>query len=82
MLITPPPPSCFCILQINSHENSVPMLCLPSIHPAAGAVVQQLQEGIQWQQVWDHVYVSSNEDEKSFQEYYSEMPWLALPFAQ
>ena len=28
------------------------------------------------------VYVSSDKDEKSFQEYYSEMPWLALPFAQ
>lgn len=28
------------------------------------------------------VFVSSDKDEKSFQEYYNDMPWLALPFAQ
>lgn len=27
------------------------------------------------------VFVSSDRDEKSFQEYYNEMPWLSLPFA-
>ena len=26
------------------------------------------------------VYVSSDQDESKFQSYYSEMPWLALPF--
>ena len=28
------------------------------------------------------VFVSSDRDEKSFKEYYSEMPWLALPYEQ
>ena len=27
------------------------------------------------------VFVSSDRDEKSFQEYYGEMPWMALRFA-
>ena len=26
------------------------------------------------------VFISSDRDEKSFSEYYNEMPWLALPF--
>lgn len=29
---------------------------------------------------WEVVFVSSDRDEKSFQEYFDEMPWLALPF--
>jgi len=28
------------------------------------------------------IFVSSDRDEKSFNEYYKEMPWLALPYAQ
>lgn len=28
------------------------------------------------------VFVSSDRDEKSFKDYYNEMPWLALPFAE
>eukprot|EP00976_Prorocentrum_cordatum_P100634 1192309-Prorocentrum_minimum.AAC.2 len=28
------------------------------------------------------VFVSSDKDEEQFNEYYDEMPWLALPFAQ
>ena len=27
------------------------------------------------------VFISSDRDEKSFTEYYNEMPWLALPFS-
>ena len=27
------------------------------------------------------VFVSSDRDEKTFKEYYAEMPWLALPYA-
>ncbi|GLC74047.1 hypothetical protein PLESTF_001454200 [Pleodorina starrii] len=29
---------------------------------------------------WEVVFVSSDRDEKSFEEYFGEMPWLALPF--
>ena len=28
------------------------------------------------------VFISSDRDEKSFTEYYNEMPWLALPFSE
>lgn len=28
------------------------------------------------------VFVSSDRDEPSFNEYYSEMPWLALPYSE
>ncbi len=30
---------------------------------------------------FDVVFVSSDRDENSFQEYFREMPWLALPFS-
>lgn len=29
---------------------------------------------------WQVVFVSSDRDEKSFKDYYNEMPWLAIPF--
>jgi nucleoredoxin len=31
---------------------------------------------------FDVVFLSSDRDEESFKEYYQEMPWLALPFAE
>ena len=29
---------------------------------------------------WEVVFVSSDRDQKSFSEYYKEMPWVAIPF--
>ena len=31
---------------------------------------------------FDIVFVSSDRDEKSFDDYFKEMPWKALPFSQ
>jgi len=31
---------------------------------------------------FDVIFISSDRDEESFKEYYNEMPWLALPFAE
>lgn len=30
---------------------------------------------------WEVVFVSSDRDEEAWKEYYGEMPWLALPYA-
>eukprot|EP00246_Nothoceros_aenigmaticus_P016997 TRINITY_DN800_c0_g1_i1.p1 TRINITY_DN800_c0_g1~~TRINITY_DN800_c0_g1_i1.p1 ORF type:complete len:608 (+),score=153.44 TRINITY_DN800_c0_g1_i1:128-1951(+) len=49
-----------------------------SFTPTLVAVYKELQED---GKPFEIVFVSSDRDEESFQSYYGEMPWLALPFS-
>jgi len=46
--------------------------------PILAGIYQQLQKE---KKAFEIVFVSSDKDEKSFQEYFNSMPWKALPFA-